>query len=107
MRTVTYQDDKAVELVLQFKELSKEVAAQTDQITKLEEERSKTAIKGQKIKDKLNGIIKKLTKEEEGEFEVVSKVEVSDKKELEISFANMLEEWKIEYRKRKATSDTK
>lgn len=107
MRTVTYQDDKAVELVLQFKELSKEVAAQTDQITKLEEERSKTAIKGQKIKDKLNGMIKKITKGDEGEFEVVSKVEVNSKRELEISYADMLEEWKTEYRKRKATSETK
>lgn len=100
MRKLTYKNDKAVELLLQFKDLSVEVKNLTDQITKLEEERNKLAIKGQKVKDKLNPIIKKLTLEDEGEYEVVSKVEANDKGEIIVEFSDMLEEWKKAYKER-------
>lgn len=82
MRQITYKSDKAVELLLQFKDFSKEVKDLTDKITALEEERNKLAIKGQKVKDKLNPLIQKLTKADGGEFEVVSKVETNDKGEV-------------------------
>jgi len=97
-RTLTYKNDKAVDLVKQFKELSTEVKRITDEITKLEEERNKVAIKGQKVKDKLNPIVKTLTKADEGEFEVVTKVEANKEGKLVVEFANMLEEWKKAWR---------
>ncbi len=100
MRQVTYKNDKAVELLIQFKDHSKEVKDLTDKITALEEERAKIAIKGQKVKEKLNPIIQKLTKGDEGEFEVVSKVEANDKGEIIVEFADMLEEWKKAYKER-------
>lgn len=109
-RTITYKNDKAVELLIQYKELSKEVKDFTDQITKLEEERAKVAIKGQKVKDKLNPMIKKMVAKDEGEFEVTSKVEVNQDKDIIVEFADQLEDWKEAYRKRKAeelTSGTK
>lgn len=101
-RTLTYKNDKAVELTKEFKTLSIEVKNLTDQITKLEEERNKVAIKGQKVKDKLNPMVQKLTKSDEGEFEVVTKVESNDKGELVVEFADMMEEWKKAWRERKA-----
>lgn len=101
-RTVIYKNDKAVELLIQFKEFSKEVKEYTDKITALEEERAKIAIKGQKIKDKLNPMIKKLVAKDEGEFEVTSKVEVDSDKNIVVEFADQLEDWKEAYRKRKA-----
>jgi regulator of replication initiation timing len=100
-KTVTYKNDKAVELIKQFKELSKEVATITDQIEKLSEERNKVAIKGQKVKDKLNPIVQKLTKNDTGEFDIVTKVEVSKNDELEVVFTDALEDWKKAYRERK------
>lgn len=100
MRQITYKSDKAVELLLQFKDFSKEVKDLTDKITALEEERNKLAIKGQKVKDKLNPLIQKLTKADEGEFEVVSKVETNDKGEVIVEFSDMLEEWKKAYKER-------
>lgn len=101
-RTKTYNNNKAVELLKEFKELSKVVATQTDEIKKIEEERNKVAIKGQKIKDKLNVIVKNLTKEDEGQFEIVTKVEATDKGEVEVTFTDALEDWKEAYLKRKA-----
>jgi uncharacterized coiled-coil DUF342 family protein len=100
MRQVTYKNDKAVELLIQFKDLSKEVKDLTDKITALDEERNKIAIKGQKVKDKLNPIIQKLSKPDEGEFEIVSKVETNDKGEIIVEFSDMLEEWKKAYKDR-------
>jgi len=100
MRTLTYKNDKAVELIKQFKELSLEVKKITDEINKLEEERNKVAIKGQKVKDKLNPIVQKLTKDDEGEFEVVTKVEATETNELSVEFTDMLEEWKKAYKER-------
>lgn len=100
-RTITYKNDKAVELIKEFKTLSTDVKRLTDEITKLEEERNKVAIKGQKVKDKLNPIVQKLTKSDEGEFEVVTKVECNDKNELIVEFADMLEDWKKAWRERK------
>lgn len=100
MRTLTYKNDKAVELIKQFKEHSKEVKDLTDKITALEEERNKVAIKGQKVKDKLNPIVQKLTKEDEGEFEIVTKVEATEAGELSVEFTDMLEEWKKAYKER-------
>lgn len=100
-RTVTYTNEKAVELLLQFKELSKEVKDLTDKITNLEEERAKVAIKGQKVKDKLNPMIKKMVAKDEGDFEVTSKVEVDGDKNIIVEFADQLEEWKEAYMKRK------
>lgn len=100
MRQITYKSDKAVELLLQFKDFSKEVKDLTDKITALEEERNKLAIKGQRVKDKLNPLIQKLTKADEGEFEVVSKVETNDKGEVIVEFSDMLEEWKKAYKER-------
>ncbi len=102
MRTINYKNDKAVELIKLFKEHSIEVKTLTDQITALEEERNKIAIKGQKVKDKLNPIVQKLTKGDEGEFEVVTKVEFNEAGELVVEFADMLEEWKKAYKERKA-----
>lgn len=101
-RTVTYENDKAVDLLIQFKDLSKEVKDYTDKITVLEEERAKVAIKGQKIKDKLNPIIRKMVAKDEGEFEVTSKVEVNANKSIVVEFADQLEDWKEAYLKRKA-----
>lgn len=100
-RTVTYTNDKAVELLLQFKDLSKEVKDFTDQITRLEEERAKVAIKGQKVKDKLNPLIKKMVAKDEGLYEVTSKVEVNGDKQIVVEFADQLEDWKEAYLKRK------
>ena len=100
MRQVIYKNDKAVELLIQFKDLSKEVKDLTDKITALDEERNKIAIKGQKVKDKLNPIIQKLSKPDEGEFEIVSKVETNDKGEIIVEFSDMLEEWKKAYKDR-------
>jgi len=100
-KTITYKNDKAVELIKQFKELSKEVAVLTDQIEKLNEERNKIAIKGQKVKDKLNPIVQKLTKDDTGEFDIVSKVEANKNNELEVVFVDALEDWKKAYRERK------
>lgn len=100
MRNLTYKNDKAVELLLEFKQHSVTVKDLTDKINALEEERNKVAIKGQKVKDKLNPIIQKLTKADEGEFEVVSKVETNDKGEIVVEFADMLEEWKKAYKER-------
>lgn len=100
-RTLTYKNDKAVELIKEFKTLSTEVKRITDEINKLEEERAKVAIKGQKVKDKLNPMVQKLTKSDEGEFEVVTKVESNDKGELVVEFADMMEEWKKAWRERK------
>lgn len=100
MRNLTYKNDKAVELLLEFKQHSVIVKDLTDKINALEEERNKVAIKGQKVKDKLNPIIQKLTKADEGEFEVVSKVETNDKGEIVVEFADMLEEWKKAYKER-------
>lgn len=99
-KTKTYKNDKAVELIKEFKTLSVEVKKLTDEITKLEEERNKVAIKGQKVKDKLNPMVEKLTKEDQSEFEVVTKVESNDLGELVVEFANMLEEWKKAWRER-------
>lgn len=102
-RTVTYKNnDKIVDLLLQYKELSVEVKKLTDDITKLEEERNKIAIKGQKVKDKLNPIVKKLVAKDEGEFEVTSKVEVDSERNVVVEFADQLEDWKEAYLKRKA-----
>lgn len=100
VRTVTYRDDKVVDLLLEYKELSKEVANLTDQITLLEEQRSKTAIRGQKVKDKTNLIVKKLVEKDEGEFEVTSKVEVDQDRNIVVEFADMLEDWKKAYKER-------
>lgn len=100
MRTLTYKNDKAVELIKQFKDLSKEVKEYTDKITALEEERNKVAIKGQKVKDKLNPIVQKLTKADEGEFEIVTKVESNEQGELVVEFTDMLAEWKKAYKER-------
>jgi len=99
-RTLTYKNDKAVELIKEFKTLSTEVKRITDDINKLEEERNKVAIKGQKVKDKLNPIVQKLTKLDEGEFEVVTKVESNEKGELVVEFADMLGEWKKAWKER-------
>jgi len=99
-RTVTYKNDKAVELLIEYKNQSIIVKDLTDKITALEEERNKVAIKGQKIKDKLNPIIQKLSKADEGEFEVVSKVETNDKGEVIVEFADMLEDWKKAFKER-------
>lgn len=100
MRQVTYKNDKAVELLKEFKTYSVQVKDLTDKITALEEERNKIAIKGQKVKDKLNPIIQKLTKGDEGEFEVTAKVEVNDKGEIVVEFADMLEDWKKAFKER-------
>lgn len=100
MRQVTYTNDKAVELLKEFKVLSTEVKNLTDQITALEEARNKIAIRGQKVKDKLNPIIQKLTKGDEGEFEVTAKVEVNEKGEIVVEFADMLEDWKKAFKER-------
>lgn len=99
-KTITYKNDKAVELLKQFKEFSVEVKTLTDKITALEEERNKIAIKGQKVKDKLNPIVQKLTKGDEGEFEVVTKVETNEAGDLVVEFANVLEDWKKAYKER-------
>lgn len=99
-RNVTYKNDKAVELIKEFKALSTEVKILTDKITALEEERNKVAIKGQKVKDKLNPIVQKLTKADEGEFEIVTKVESNDKGELVVEFTNAMEDWKKAFRER-------
>lgn len=99
-KTITYKNDKAVELLKQFKEFSVEVKTLTDKITTLEEERNKIAIKGQKVKDKLNPIVQKLTKGDEGEFEVVTKVETNEAGDLVVEFANVLEDWKKAYKER-------
>lgn len=99
-RTVTYKNDKAVELIKQFKELSKEVRDYTDKITFLEEERSKIAIKGQKVKDKLNPIVQKITKADEGEYEIVTKVESNEQGELVVEFTNAMEDWKKAFKER-------
>lgn len=100
MRQVIYKNDKAVELLKEFKTYSVQVKDLTDKITALEEERNKIAIKGQKVKDKLNPIIQKLTKGDEGEFEVTAKVEVNDKGEIVVEFADMLEDWKKAFKER-------
>jgi len=100
MRQVIYKNDKAVELLKEFKTYSVQVKDLTDKITTLEEERNKIAIKGQKVKDKLNPIIQKLTKGDEGEFEVTAKVEVNDKGEIVVEFADMLEDWKKAFKER-------
>lgn len=99
-KTVTYKNDKAVELIKEFKLLSTEVATLTDQIMKLEEERNKIAIKGQKIKDKLNPIVLKLTTKDTGEFDIVTKVETNDQGELVVEFVDALEDWKKAYKER-------
>lgn len=99
-RNVTYNNSKAVELIKQFKEYSVDVKSLTDQITALEEERNKVAIKGQKVKDKLNPIVQKLTKADEGEFEIVTKVEFNDQGELVVEFSDMLGEWKKAFKER-------
>ena len=100
-KIIKYKSDKAVELIKEFKNLSVDVKRLTDEITKLEEERAKIAIKGQKVKDKLNPMVQKLTKADEGEFEVVTKVEHNEEGELVVGFADMLEEWKKAYKERK------
>ena len=99
-RTLTYKNDKAVELIKEFKTLSTEVKKLTDEISKLEEERNKIAIKGQKVKDKLNPIVQKLTKPDQGDFDVVTKVECNDKGELVVEFTDSLEKWKKAYLER-------
>lgn len=99
-RYKTYKNDKGAELIKEFKTLSEEVKKITDEIGKLEEERNKVAIKGQKVKDKLNPIVAKLSKEDEGEFEIVSKVEVTKDNLLSVEFTDMLEEWKKAYKER-------
>lgn len=99
-RNVTYKNDKAVELIKEFKVLSTEVKALTDKITSLEEERNKIAIKGQKVKDKLNPIVQKLTKDDNGEFEIVTKVESNDQGELVVEFSDALEDWKKAFKER-------
>lgn len=99
-KTITYKNDKAVELIKEFKNLSTEVKKLTDEITKLEEERNKIAIKGQKVKDKLNPIVQKLVKADQGDFDVVTKVECNDKGELVVEFIDALEDWKKAYKER-------
>lgn len=99
-RTVNYKNDKAVELIKEFKSLSVEVKKLTDDINKLEEERNKIAIKGQKVKDKLNPIVQKLTKGDEGEFEIVTKVESNDNGELVVEFTDAMEDWKKAFKER-------
>jgi len=100
MRNVTYKNDKAVELLKEFKLLSTEVKSLTDDINKLEQDRNKIAIKGQKVKDKLNPIVMKLTKDDTGEFEIVTKVETNDLGEVVVEFSDALEDWKKAYRER-------
>tara|TARA_R110000868_G_scaffold271022_2_gene530473 strand:+ start:1145 stop:1477 length:333 start_codon:yes stop_codon:yes gene_type:complete len=108
-RKFTITSPKACELLKEYKELSVKVSNLQDQISALEEERNKLAMKGQKAKDKLAPIVDELTKAELGEFEVV--VNISRSKvdgELEVDISNALQQFKDAYRKKKlAPEETK
>jgi len=101
-RTFTTKSAKACEYIKEFKALSVEVANLQSQIEKLEQERNKVAMKGQKAKDKLGVEVDKLVKGELGEFEVIINVQLSKEEgSVDIDLVNTVEQYKDAYRKRK------
>lgn len=99
-RTIIKTDSKIAKLVEEYKGLSLEINKIVDEITAKEEERNKVALKIQKIKDKLSPLSEKITKDELGEFETVTNLQVNADGNVEIDIADAVEEFKIAFKKK-------
>lgn len=101
-RTITKSSPKLNSLIARYKELSLEVADKQTQIEKLEEERNKIAMHGQKIKDRMAPIVDSLIAGELGEFEtIVNAQRVKDSEEMvEIQVVDRVEQFKDAWRKK-------
>lgn len=99
MRTVEIKDTKIEDYHSKIKEIWKDGQKLLDEKEKLEKEIKKTALKIQKIKDKLNPAISKYLGAL-AEFEYVANLDVIDGK-LVAKVGDQLEEFKDAYRKQK------
>lgn len=100
-RTITKKSDKLYGLIERYKELSKEVASTQEAIEKLENERNKLALQGQKVKDRMTPLADELAKGELSEFETIINIQRAKKEgDVEILIVDRVEQFKDSWRKR-------
>lgn len=99
----TFEDKKLAKLLADRKQIADEMNAITDQITELESERNKKALKLQKFKEKIMEYVKKnITPQMElTEFEEIAEIKIIPSG-VEVTKLDRLEEFKKMYREKNA-----
>lgn len=94
MRTIEIKDSKLSKILEERGEIFKQIDELNKQIVALDKERTKLGYKMDRLKEKTSPIIAKLTADfNMGEFEIVSRVYINDKKYPEVEIADRLEEY--------------
>lgn len=98
-RSITKESSEVYTLLDQYQEEALKLVDVISKIEKLEEERNKLAIKGQKLKDKMQPLVQELSKDDITEFEQLVNVERGEKEgEIRIDMVDMVEQFKETWR---------
>lgn len=102
MRTLNKKSDKVLNLVREYRALAIELNKAIDEVEKAEKERNKTALKIQKIKDKMNPLTQNLVKADLQEFEMIVNVKEGKDETVDVDVIDQVEQFKEALRKKKA-----